>query len=719
MGTRDLPPDLGQTLASLRTNAELKQAEVARKLSIDPSRISRIETGEILPTKEEVEAYLKALGTPDSQMYREFLNSEWRVLARPPFRHPQREVLWTAETYLCKLDEFSAQQDIPAPLLGQAEMHRQSLRRIADYLHPLEHSVAFVGEIGVGKTTAVCALTGLVLPGNDKPVNQRVALETGAGGTTVCEVRIRSGHRFGIIVEPHAESEIYKFVGELCAGLRDYGQSPAGKEKQEKGVPREIDRALRNMAELTRSKRQKGDESKSKSDPAAELAQKFENLDDLRSEFSSRLRLWHRTRREIWTDEQITWEAGLEWLKKTFSDINNGRVEDFSLPRRIDLIIPGELFRDNGLTPEIIDTKGVDQTAIRPDLKHWLDDPRAITVLCSSFNTAPAPTMQQLMEHLQATGAERALSERVVLLVLPKSGEALAMKDDAGETATTEHEGYELKHDQIRGALTNISASGVPTLFFNVNADNPKQITSTLLERLSTMRQAQADRIKSVTSAINKMFADKEEAWMLQAQAAVNKMLKIFLDQHRALPTRRRPVYQQVLKGLDGVHQRTLWATTRRRGMWSNFNIYYHLGASASTEVKSRSQTTFNALEALIRNKLGDPDLKPTHDFLNELLENVSFWRENFIEAVRRAGEETFRPTLEDDDGFWSACEDIYGTGDPFRQEVAKRLEAWFEAPEREHLHALLESRLETAWRTTFLEPLAKLCDERPSKKAA
>ena len=42
------------------------------------------------------------------------------------------------------------------------------------------------------------------------------------------------------------------------------------------------------------------------------------------------------------------------------------------------------------------------------------------------------------------------------------------MKDDAGELAVTDAEGYELKRLHVTGELTTDDLAGVPIMFFNV-----------------------------------------------------------------------------------------------------------------------------------------------------------------------------------------------------------------------------------------------------------
>ena len=706
-----LPSELGQVLSDLRNAVGLKQSDIAQELSLNASRISRIETGDTPPTLEEIDRYLSAIGTKDAEAYRKFLKHPWKQLNRPSFRHPQRDALQKADSYLEKLNNFISQPDVPGSLIAQAQMYRDSLLREADYLTPLTHSIAYIGDIGVGKTTVVCLQAGLVVPQTETTESSKIILETGAGGTTVCEVRVRCGSNFGIVVEPQIDTEIYRLVGELCAGLKENSRSD--QDKQQKGVSREVNRTLRNMAGLVK-KRQKSHEGRSEwFDPMEQLLAEYEQLDALESEISSRLKLWQRTRREIWLEEtpkQI--EKGLEWLKKTFEDINNGRHEEFSLPQQINVFIPREVLHDefkfSGYELEIVDTKGVDQTAIRPDLKNCLDNPRTITVLCSRFNSAPDSSIQSLIEHLNEPLSKRALEERVILLVLPRSGEAVAMKDDSGFVAETEEDGYDLKHDQVKEQLQRIGVSGMPLYFFNAISDEPIPVTRAIIEQIKKLRLAQENRISEIANKIDYLIENQKAVHVLAAQRTVFNSLQRFVDQHQDLLSSRRPVYVYALSAVEKAHARTVWATTRRSGIWGNLDIYYYLGYGATAEAENRSQQVFSGLITLIEDKLGESDLEPVHDFLKELLVNWKLWRENFLESARRAGEQTFRPTLANS-SIWVECEKWYGEGLEFRKKVADELRAWFESESQQYLLELLEKRISSAWREEVLKRLEKL----------
>jgi hypothetical protein len=111
---------------------------------------------------------------------------------------------------------------------------------------------------------------------------------------------------------------------------------------------------------------------------------------------------------------------------------------------------------------------------------------------------------------------------------------------------------------------------------------------------------------------------------------------------------------------------------------------------------------------------LADPEFETGLELLNEVRTNVEYWRDQFLEAVKRDGQETFRPALQDDAALWTAWENRWGGGSGYRHDIAEIVRTWFE--EREKLHKQLETKVRHAWRTEVLGPLRELCSETESE---
>ncbi len=699
-------PSIGATLSKLRKNTALTQYAIATKMGADQSRVSRLETGGVSPSETEVRAYLEALGTQEALSYLSHREKDWKFLNLPTPGNPEADAIWKAEIQLQRLHDFEEAKNPPAPVQAEMEMHRNSLLQAAGFLGSLEHDIAFVGPVGVGKTTALCLVADLTIADPTAGLRSKVVLETGGGRMTLCEVQVKPGPVWGVLPHPYPDDEIYRLVGDLCEGLYDAG--PDGSESAQKGVPREIDRALRNMAGLARTRpRTPGGKSELK-DPAAQLAKEKGGAEELRSEFASRLQLWKRTKRELWYDQKAQ-VPPKQWLRDIFAKINKGQHSEISLPQRIDILVPEPLLKQTPFTISIVDTRGVDETVIRVDLRTRLDDPRTVICLCSPFNSAPDTGIQDFIEHSIETGLARAFSERVALLILPRPEEASAMKDDTGEPVGTDQEGCDLKLDQVRGVLRRLGVEAMPVLFFNADSDDPQRLSKQLLTLVGRTRESHVDRINSVTTALDRLIVDYEVQAAELTRRSVIKDLSGFVSRNETLPAPLYPVHNLLISAMRTAHARTVWATARRQGGWENLDVYSALGAGAAREATRRSQPFFNGLEERVRIKLEDEELEAAHPFLGEVLVNVKIWRKDYIEYSHSAGQETFRPALQDDLSLWSTCELRWGGGAGYRDEVVQEVRGWFENPSRARLHDALEAGTKDAWRREVIDRLTTL----------
>src|ERR1700728_161428 len=95
--------ELGRHLMQVRERGGVKQAELARKISLSQAVLSRIESGERAVSLGEVEDILAALGTAEAAEMSRALHRRWRVLPRPPLDHPDQDLMWTAEEVAMQL----------------------------------------------------------------------------------------------------------------------------------------------------------------------------------------------------------------------------------------------------------------------------------------------------------------------------------------------------------------------------------------------------------------------------------------------------------------------------------------------------------------------------------------------------------------------------------------------------------------------------------------
>ena len=695
--------ETGLILAELRSASGLTQKEIAERMSGNQTRVSRIESGDGDTT--DVDAYLAAVGTPQAEHLRALLKLNWNNLPRPSLRHPDLETLVAIEQGLMRIRSFLADGQVPTVLAGQAQLLDRRLEEAGRYLLSLDHKVVHVGEIGVGKTTAACRQSGLVLDEATAADLKGMLLDTGGGRTTLCDVRVEPGDRFALSVDPVNDEECYKLVAEICRSLYERVSGESSQSTAEFKPAEEVERALRNMAGLPRPARARKGQVTAP-DPAIELARGFSSQAALTAEFAAKLSLWRRRRRTI-EFEGIDEKDGRQWLRSTFTAINNGRHDDFSLPERITITVPFALVPDSRLSIAVIDTRGVDGSAIRPDILEHLRDSRAITLLCSKWGSAPDPSAQALLEHVNETDADPALFRRVSVIALARQGDALSMRHDSGDAAEDADEGYSIKLGQIEDALQKIGLPGIEAFAFDAGTNAPSHLTQFVLDRVSAIRASQADSAKATIDAIEQMIENRAQATAIAALSTVSNNLDRFADRKSQLSGLRRPAYDLLLRNIDQRHARTVWATTRRAGRFWNFNVYQYLGDGAAAEAKFRSSEVLAGLYTLIEADLDNNELESVHGFLRQVQADAAQWETDFVNAARHHAIAIYAQPLGRESELWDTCENDYGYGlGEYRSGVREKLCTWFE--EHIDLREELERRVARAWQSSFITPLKK-----------
>jgi transcriptional regulator with XRE-family HTH domain len=718
---------IGQNLAVLREKAGLSQAEMAKKMSIQVStsspQISRIETGEKEVTVDELDAYLNVihehLGDETVGDFREFLNQTWVHIEHPPFSHQDRSVLWEAEQTLVSIQEL---QDDPEKELNnlfrkQLNLYRNQLLELVENVHSREHQIAMVGEIGVGKSTCICEMTGLVIKDEDgKP---QPVLEVGGGGITVCEVQIAEGPEYGVIVQPRSDEEVKSDVSDLCNYLINKVSGVSGGNDDESdslGLSKETVRALRNMAGLT-VKREKGEDGKIKRvDQAKVLAEELDDPKELFVEFLSRMKLPRRDRRELFY-EKTSGKEPLHWLKDLFTEINNGRHPEFSLPKRIEVVVPNPVLQPDkksvsqaGLRLRIVDTKGIDQAAERSDIECHFDDPRTSVLLCSGFNSAPAETTQTLMQRANAKRTAN-LAAKASLLVFPKNDEALAMKDDEGYGVETDLEGYELKQEQIDIRLSSIGLTNLGTLFFNAMKDDVAVFRANVLNRVIQLREIYKGQIQQRCRAIQTLIENHEvEGYQLMIREAARR-LKIWMEKYSTLAIGETRAHTRLLAAISNMrYASTILATIRRRGRWPNLDYYHHLGSGTRELAAERIGKPVDDFRVHANNILEDVELSDAHDFVEQLISVLDTMSDKFLQHMQLTGRATFTQKLDMAPVLWNDCDSEWEAGPGFRDRVTVHNDGWFGADEVAEQHNFIEQQITQGW-TEILAELSELLD--------
>jgi hypothetical protein len=381
-----------------------------------------------------------------------------------------------------------------------------------------------------------------------------------------------------------------------------------------------------------------------------------------------------------------------------------------SLPRSIDLLIP-HFGRDFGeLEISVIDTKGVDDVAVREDLDARLKDPRSAIVFCSNFYDAPGTSTRILLHHMRQTFSERVDTGKVSIVSLPRSGEARTTKDDLGEQALTDAEGYEFKRMQVTSDLSADDLSGVPIIFFNVESDDPSAARAELANQLSRMRKAVEERLFDLCAAAQEIIDNHEAQALNAAIEEVASRLNSFLKGNGRLGAREQLAYAEAVNTVKGVrYAATLWASTRRNGEYTGLNLMHLIGVGAARDAHQRSDAWFKGLEAFLKSLKADEGLSLAARTIGQIAESAATSKLAFLDAAQRAGVEVYREPLSQAP-VWAACAGEWGQGQGFKMRVASHLEKWFAS--KPDLKDKLEEIVNSLWEQAVILPLLRLVEE-------
>jgi transcriptional regulator with XRE-family HTH domain len=681
-------------LRKARESAGINQGEMAKRLGLSSnSVISRLEKTDFTD-QPMAERYLKAIATDESLAMLGFYSRDWKISKRPDFRHPDRDALWGAEQALQSLAEFEAAEEFDQLLTAPLNFMRDTLLSTADYVGKTDHALAWIGTVGIGKTTALSHLTNLVL--QDSAGRVRPIFPASGGRTTTSEVVVRPAPAFGVAVEPRDEDDIRLLVTELVDAVAD------GKG----GISTELDRAIRNMADIP--KRKDPSDPKALLDPVKDLLEAASGArEDVVHNIVTRMRIEQRTETQMILSENNA--SGLQWLSGVVTDINFGRHPRFSLPERVTVFLPKSVMRKSPYDLTIIDTKGIHGATDRPDLQALTADPRALSILCCAFNDAPGQEPLSILQGLKDMGSDALERQRVMLLVLPRADEAMKVIDDTGEPVESIDEGYAFRSRQIVDTFRAANLPSVPVVYFNAIDDGASSVWQAICQRVDQIRLRQLERLERFTELAAELQTNADAHRIQQARVTLAKEAVAIASAYDKLPGPVRAAQQRLLQELKTSHPSTIAAAAMRNGSWYNLDVHHIVGTGVRADANLRTSELVSRikgrLDALRDQFASTPEAVA---LVETLMEDLSDWHQEFLTRALSIGRNTFKPYLDEDTGFWAELRKRYGQGSGYRDDIIAQVDNWFETPTLNPARAKVDARLAEAWKEVVLDKLAE-----------
>ncbi|APG87408.1 hypothetical protein SAMCCGM7_pC0203 (plasmid) [Sinorhizobium americanum CCGM7] len=685
-------PVPSDVLKHVREAGNVSQSGLAKRMSTVASVLSKLEKADEAEP-ELADRYLSALDTELSNAVRAYYSRHWLQQPPPSFLHPDSESLWQIDQSLKTLEEFEKEKNDPI-LRGPIDLLRSELRAAENYLRRRDHTIAWVGDIGVGKTTALSYAVGMLV--GDGRSGKRPAFPVGAGRVTVCETAIRVAPTFGVLVDTVDEEEVVKITRDMVSGL---APGAAGV-----GVSAEIARLLRNMARMKISTAMVNDELTT-TDPVVELLTGGLSIDEVTDRMIVAMALADRTERQAILPEGS--DDGLAWVSRLVADINAGLEPRFGVPKRITVLMPSKNLNADGQVLSVVDTRGVEGITQRPDLTLYNEERRTLVVLCTKFADAPNATVQRHLREAVEGDFDAIERHRRCILVLPRGEEALEVPGFDGPV-TSREEGYALRKGEVNQALANADLPVPPVHFFDARNDDADKIWAKLRGQIALMRASYGQRGAIAAQGVKNLIENVDDVRALEARREIEQEIFRLLKEVEPIAENVRPAYLNLIEQMSVGHHSSIAASVYRRGGWDNFQFAHILGNGVRIDANLRSQT--NA--ARIEHRLMDFESK--YSDMDEVVQNVQALRarlgdgrQDFLTSARTIGRDAYGDLLAREGELWTESAERYGLGPGYKNDLARIWRNWFEnSAEAHHTASEVSERVQEAWRTCVLEPL-------------
>jgi hypothetical protein len=559
------------------------------------------------------------------------------------------------------------------PLLNQLKLLSTNLQNSREFLLSKDHLIAFIGSIGVGKTTAICGILGLV---DEKG---GTALSTASGRTTLCEVESRKGDKTRILISPCSRDETRSYLRDFVDVLRMRHVGRADDDSEPVSMSSEVERCVRNMIGLPARTVKAPDGTTKRTDEALDLYKKLGNPDAFLEEAFKRINLDERVMTELIFDG----EDETAWIKEHFGQVNLGKHPKTPMPQRIVIELARSLVNEPELNISLIDTKGLDGNVEREDIDRQFRNNRAICIACSKFNDAPEQAVQDLLKLLLESGLGQSVAHQTQLLVLDRNEEAENMLSEEGPVSTAD-EGRIVRLSQIQDTLRTrlkLSDQHFPQIyFFDAKKNDAKETKHSLVQLVLSLRKRRVDQINEIAAAVEEICEHLEKAQAKAAFEVASHAIHSWAQASRKRLGKIHHIYKSVVDDITTkeVYASSIRASVNRQGKWDNFDFYYKLAVAARKKSVTSFGEAVDEIRLVLANFERQEELKAAHPFIRQLLHAVNERMEHLYDEAASMGRNAYEGTMKIDFPFWGSQQSEWGQGPSYKFRIARGTEGWF-----------------------------------------
>ncbi len=580
-----------------------------------------------------------------------------------------------------KLDQLKAASPDKAETVDD---WKKAIREQQDFLNDRSHSIVFIGNVGVGKSSLIGVAANLLIgekPTDRTSLKKNSVLPIGGGRTTICEVRIRSPgpyeiEELGLVIDPVSTDEMQKEIAiyaetEWCR--RQPNVIPTGETEP---TPQEIQRAIRNMTGYAEYQETffEGEKKRRRTvRPLDNLVSRFDTHEALSEHLIERAQLTKRTETAWWWNDCNP--ENLRALKTLFEDINQGKKTTAMLPRCMNVVVPESyLGGDSNLDMTLIDTRGLDgPVESRADLYSYMRYPHSVIVLCAPFKEAPGDSIRALLHTMTADAELREAIPRTLLLLVDQ--------DDAAQVngANGDREfGQDLKIEECHRALEGTGIDIDHIIAFDALQDDRNRLQIAFDSCLTELRKRVENERDEWISEAHKFIANANELRRPELCNSIDEQIKETMAQH---PLPSDPPLRNPLTGLYAAIRATryasvVYASCRRNGDYEKLDLYAAVEAEASKEATRWLNELFNMIIDKVENLRQEESLRLVQDHIRLRSRQYRMARFRVIRDYANRVKEEVRENLRNAP-VWNKCAGEWGRGPGFKNRVLKHLEEW------------------------------------------
>jgi len=590
------------------------------------------------------------------------------------------------------------------------DMERR-LQQIRQLTSRKKLKLAFIGPVGVGKTTLICDLLGLhVRDTHEGESVLRKVLTTASGRTTTCEVQLLIRDEARIDVTYHSQEDFRAMVEEFAWHQWKLAGKPLDEDVE--FLATEVQKALRNLLGL-------------KKDAAQKLAQTFGAFPDFFAELLKRYAAQDRTQTDL--PYRGPAENTLAWVADNFKKLNLGNLPGFSLPRSIAISLPRTLLHipADFQVDCVVDTKGLEHAGNpREDIDEYVRQGEYLCVFVDRFTDVPNSVLPTLARLLTPDAVDR--EQRCALIVNTRQGEATALMDDDGDFVS-EQEGHNLKAAQIMASFSGerINRFLEENIFFH----DPHRHFHSENEQLSLRRGRGEQAVRENTSALWTWIGDvvlRQDQYFSEQIDQLKKRLETIegsgvLSAHDlALVHHTHTVVQRLSQSflssvgplttfvgsLGRYHVSTFRAINNRYGQYGDHNVYYLAGTSTEQVFRHSTGRIKEEVEQALQDLRASAGSRELKECLAQYLSKLNTDYQAAADQARREGqrfvEKNIQPAIVGEQAlpFWRGVTGRWGGGPGYTVDVQNMYRRALE-----HLDPLGRDTYKQAW-TGALNPL-------------